>query len=168
MIIRPRTILSGVVATALSLLGTSSTSHAATISITSFEESVQPYNGGNTTVTVTPVNSPVHDGSWALQAANNINTYGGAALLLSGDRADWTGATSLSMWVYGNGSAPPFYVIVEDAQHEQLWAPVTVNWTGWQQVTIPISSFVSRPDWQPAGAVVNGSIQSPVVSFHFY
>jgi len=35
-------------------------------------------------------------------------------------------------------------------------------------VTIPISSFVSRTDWQPAGAVVNGSIQSPVVSFHFY
>ena len=168
MIVTPRAILSGAVATVLSLLGTSLTSHAATISITSFEESVQPYNGGNSTVTVTPVNSPVHDGSWALQAANNINTYGGAAELLSGDRADWTGATSISMWVYGNGSAPPFYVIVEDAQHEQLWAPVSVNWTGWQQVTLPISSFVSRTDWQPPGAVVNGSIQSPVVSFHFY
>jgi hypothetical protein len=135
--------------------------------LTGFEESVQTYAGSNSTVTATPVNSPIHDGSWALRVANNITTYGGAAELLSGERADWTAATSVSMWINASGSAPTFYVIVEDAQHEQLWAPVTVNWSGWSQVTIPIASFVTRPDWQPSGAVVNGTIQSPVVSFHF-
>ncbi|MBI3920588.1 MAG: hypothetical protein HY318_04135 [Armatimonadetes bacterium] len=47
--------------------------------------------------------------------------------------------TEFSAWVYGDGSAQPMRLRVNDAGGEvfQYWMP-DITWTGWKQVTIPL------------------------------
>lgn len=69
--------------------------------------------------------------------------------------ANWSANSAINMWVKGQGAGQTFLMQIYDATAERWEARFTVNFTGWQQVTIPFGSLKAAA-WQPAGATVNG------------
>jgi hypothetical protein len=71
--------------------------------------------------------------------------------------ADWSSITALNLWINGHATGHSFLVQLYDAGQERWEAHFTVSFTGWQQVTIPFSSFKAA-SWQPPEAKANGAL----------
>jgi endo-1,4-beta-xylanase len=143
---------------------------ADTLLLTDFEDSsmeIGMYKGPESSITVSYVTDIVHEGQQAVLVKNDTKDWTGAVYNVPGNKADWSGISTFSMWAYGQNSGESFHVILEDAGLEQLWYSVTDNWEGWQQLNMPLEDFQSRTDWQSDQATVNQVIDYPLKSIHF-
>jgi hypothetical protein len=76
---------------------------------------------------------------------------------------DWSAYKSLSFWVKGGGAKERFVIEMDDVNKEVFWStPVKADNTEWTKVVIPFKQIKARPDWQPADAKKNGTIDWPV------
>jgi hypothetical protein len=80
--------------------------------------------------------------------------YGGVEKRFS-SRVDWSGAGSLSMWVYGLGTGHPFTVQIYDGNNERWETTFKVDFTGWKQQLLPFASF-AQSGFQSPSAIVDG------------
>ena len=79
--------------------------------------------------------------------------YGGVEKIFSAP-PNWSAANALTMSVNGLGTGHKFRIQVYDAGNERWEYSFPVAFNGWQQVTIPFSSF-TRASFQVPGAQVN-------------
>lgn len=143
---------------------------AGTLLIADFEDAavtISTYKGAKSSMTVSYATDVVHEGKQAVLVQHDTKDYSGAVYNVPGDKADWTGMNTFSIWVYGQNSGQAFHVILEDAGLEQLWYPLKDTWAGWQQVQMPLKDFQSRTDWQSGQAKVNQTIDYPLKTIHF-
>jgi hypothetical protein len=82
--------------------------------------------------------------------------YVGVEKLFSSGAGDWSGGSSLEVWVDGEGSRHTMRVQIYDAGWERWQMDVVVDFDGWQLVSMPFAQFTRSP-WQPSSAVQNGS-----------
>ncbi|HXJ22596.1 MAG TPA: CIA30 family protein [Polyangia bacterium] len=68
---------------------------------------------------------------------------------------DWSSITAMNLWINGRATGHSFLVQLYDAGQERWEAHFTVDFNGWQQVTIPFSSFKAAA-WQAPEAKANG------------
>lgn len=154
----------------VAILAVTLTGYAATLLIADFEDStitISTYKGAESSMTVSYVTDIVHEGQQAVLVEHDTKDYSGVVYNVPGNKADWNGMDTLSMWMYSQNSGGSFHVILEDAGLEQLWYPVIDTWEGWQQVMMPLADFQSRTDWQSGQATVNQVIDYPLKTIHF-
>lgn len=143
--------------------------------VTGFEDTAEntsgigTYNGPKSEVKTEIVSDIVHEGKYAIKISYQCADWIGVLWNLTPKTGDWTGMTAVSYWIYSDGTKVTFNPVLEDAQMEQfmLSSPITINWTGWHQVIVPISQFRSRTDYQPKEGKINGTIDYPARNFHF-
>jgi hypothetical protein len=92
----------------------------------------------------------------SLQMTYNVASGGYAGIERSFKTpVDWSSITAMNLWVNGQKTGHSFLVQVYDAGQERWEAHFTVDFTGWQQVTLPFSSFEAAA-WQAPEATKNG------------
>ncbi len=106
--------------------------------------------------------------SSVLQIEYDIGAWGGFThALTDGEHwlsQDWTAHNALSFWLYGNSTGAAVQVEIFDNRNPNLPGDSAERWyyridddyDGWQEFTIPFSSFQRRTDWQPGGAPNDG------------
>jgi hypothetical protein len=112
------------------------------------------------------VDNPVHEGAGSLELTydfvgkNEDITYCdyGKYVLIPGKKI-----TTLSLWVYGDGSGLLFYVRLNDGTGETIqYSGGKLDWRGWRKVSIDISKPVGH--W---GGDNNGVLSAPISLFTF-
>ncbi len=91
--------------------------------------------------------------SMKLMYAVTTGGYAGLEKILP-TPANWSAASALTMSVNGASTGHKFRVQIYETGGERWEYSFPVNFTGWQTVTIPFSSF-KRASWQVSGAQVN-------------
>ncbi|MTE17933.1 glycosyl hydrolase [Streptomyces sp. TRM43335] len=99
----------------------------------------------------------------AMRVEYGISAWGGFDHSLTATE-DWSGFEGLSFWVKGTGSGQRVQFEVKDggpnAGQAELWAGYFTDDTDdWKQVKTPFEDFVRRPDYQPAGAPSDGTLE---------
>jgi len=139
--------------------------------ISDFEDSKQPINtyaGGNSTVTAEYQTAIVHSGKQALKVFQKVSDWGGALIELPAEKADWTGFTTLKMWIYGGKSGGKFNIDLEELGREQFRYTITDDWSGWKEISIKLSEIPVRSDWQASDAKKNGKLDFPLKTIQFF
>jgi hypothetical protein len=116
----------------------------------------KPFVGNGATFEHRISSSRAKSGTLSMKMTYTVPTggYAGVEKRFSSP-VNWSGTSSLSVWVNGLGTGHPFRIQVYDAGGERFEYRFSVNFTGWQQVNIPFSSF-TKAGWQPSSAKVNG------------
>jgi beta-glucanase (GH16 family) len=148
--------------------------------IADFEGGAPPdwfqYNGGGSSVS--PGFVTVGDADpWAqpgqvgdtgiLSGTFNVTDFGGFGALLP--RQNWSDYDAISFWFYGQNSGFDFTVEVQDGSDavvERFHATFTDDFTGWQQIVLPFSTFF-RGGFQDGGAPDNGFQLTQVAAWVF-
>jgi hypothetical protein len=139
--------------------------------ISDFEDSKQPistYAGGGSKVTTEYQTATVHGGKQALKVYQNVSNWGGALIELPKEKADWTGYTTLKMWIYGGKTGRKFNIDLEEAGKEQFRYTITDDWTGWKEFSIKLAEIYARSDWQPPDANKNYKLDFPLKTIQFF
>jgi hypothetical protein len=115
----------------------------------------RPFAGGGGTISAQASSVRATSGLMSMKLSYTLPSGGYAGVeKLMPTPANWSGASALTMSVYGAGTGHRFHIQVYDAGNERWEYVFTVGFTGWQQVTIPFSSF-AHAGFQVAGAQVN-------------
>ena len=107
---------------------------------------------------ISSASAPLHaDGaSTSTEITYSVVTGGSAGLERDfSTPQDWSASSALTLWVYGRSTGHSFLVQVYDAGHERWESRFPVNFSGWQQITIPFSGLTAA-SWQPPTATVDG------------
>ena len=107
---------------------------------------------------ISSASAPLHaDGaSTSTEITYSVVTGGSAGLEKDfSTPQDWSASSALTLWVYGRATGHSFLVQVYDAGHERWESRFPVNFSGWQQITIPFSGLTAA-SWQPPTATVDG------------
>jgi hypothetical protein len=113
--------------------------------------------GGGATIAVTNTATTVHAGTHSMQVVTT-GAAGWAVVTIDSPYdgglgyRDFTGATALDFWIDAPAGTKFFAKIIET--NGQQWSdrntPVTLAVSGWQEITIPLSSF-TVDQYSPAG-----------------
>jgi hypothetical protein len=161
-------LLSAAAAIVLAFVPAISSAQMKKIVLANFEEpfaDIQSYHGPRSTLYFFFQNKIVHSGKYALKVSAQVNDpsllyFTGKAL--PAWKGDWRGMKTLSLWIYGSKTYDVFDIYLQDKELEEFGVLLVNNWNGWKKISIPISDFHSRLDWQPEGAKVNRKIDYPL------
>ncbi|MBN1961181.1 MAG: hypothetical protein JW841_09555 [Deltaproteobacteria bacterium] len=108
-----------------------------------------------------------HNGKWSLKIESEISDYLSVAYNLSPAKANWSDMTTFALWANSKTSYPYFGVELEDAQGEHFTALAKSPFKKWERVTIALSNFSPRKDYQPPESKQNGKIDYPIKNLIF-
>ena len=142
-------------------IGSSVTALAADAPVDSFDDGDvsdwSDFASSGSTMTHRLSSSHPQSGPTALKLTYTIASGGYAGVeRMFATPPNWSGYGALQVWIYGAGSNDQLTVQIYDAGGERWAASVSVGWYGWQQVTLPFSSF-AKTGWQPSGIVQNNA-----------
>jgi hypothetical protein len=107
---------------------------------------------------ISSASAPLHaDGaSTSTELTYSVVTGGSAGLERDfSTPQDWSQSSALTLWVYGRATGHSFLVQVYDAGSERWESRFPVNFSGWQQISIPFSGMTAASR-QPPTARVDG------------
>jgi hypothetical protein len=116
----------------------------------------RPFTGGGATIEHRLSSSRATTGTTSMKMTYAVPAggYAGVERRFSPVGA-WSGASGLTVAVYGDATGHTFRVQIYDAGNERWEYRFKTSFSGWQQVTMPFSSF-TRGSYQPSSATVNG------------
>ena len=140
--------------------GGSTTKGGSTTMIDSLEggtaSSWTPFMTGGSSIS--SASAPLHaDGaSTSTEITYSVVTGGSAGLERDfSTPQDWSQSSALTLWVYGRATGHSFLVQVYDAGSERWESRFPVDFSGWKQISIPLSAMTAA-SWQPPTARVDG------------
>lgn len=107
---------------------------------------------------ISSASAPLHaDGaSTSTELTYSVVTGGSAGLERDfSTPQDWSQSSALTLWVYGRATGHSFLVQVYDAGNERWESRFPVNFSGWQQISLPFNKMTAA-SWQPPTARVDG------------
>lgn len=79
----------------------------------------------------------------------------------------WDKYNSFSLAVYGKKTNRTLALDIKDKGGEIWRYLIDDDFSGWKTIIIKFSDFFPRKDWQPSSAVVNETLDFPIMSFQF-
>jgi hypothetical protein len=116
----------------------------------------RPFTGGGATIENRLSSSRATTGTTSMKITYAVPSggYAGVERRFSPAGA-WSGASGLTVAVYGYATGHTFRVQIYDAGNERWDYRFKTSFSGWQQVTMPFTSF-TRASYQPSTATANG------------
>jgi hypothetical protein len=115
-----------------------------------------PFSDGPSSISTARAADHASSSGASLQIDYQVGDGGDAGLeRMFSSPKNFSNWSAINMWVKGQGTGHTFVVQIYDAGDERWESRFTVNFSGWQQVTIAFASLRAAA-WQPPEAVVNG------------
>jgi hypothetical protein len=130
-------------------------------------DALSTYKGPSSNVTVELSTAQAHSGKQSVFVKTDCKDWTGAVYSLADGQNDWTGLSTLKMWVYGSNSGNKFNVILEDKSGEQHTTQLMDSFSGWKEISIALARFKARTDYQPGTADKNGNLDMPLKTVQF-
>lgn len=124
------------------------------------------FKGGASSAAISITGTTKIQGTGALQLTLINNDYAGTGTSFSTAK-NWSTYSKVNVWIKGANTGKQIRFEVADADDERYQYLINDNFTSWQQVSIPFTSFVRRPDWQPTGVPNNGFTLSGIRGVSF-
>lgn len=116
----------------------------------------RPFTGGGATLESRLSSSRARSGSTSLKMTYAIPAGGYAGVERTTSSGwNWTGGTALTLSISGLATSHRLIVQLYDAGGERWETSVVVDFSGWRDLSLPLSSFRAAT-WQPASAQRNG------------
>ncbi len=132
--------------------------------ITSFEgdpaaEMGGSWHGGSSSIAFELSAEQARSGAKSLKVTSSNSDYCGLAVMVPADKNDWTGYTTLKLWVFGDGAGLAVRAYIEEGGGEQFVASFADDFKGWKEISLPFGGFKSRTDYQASDAKVDRVLQ---------